>query len=317
LGKIFDALEKSKKERIVTIPTNEAPDIIVNDQPEKQEASSDKVAFLNKDNKPFVFSYEALDNVEDDKHEKQVASFEAGETLYNDNNIDEKLITLLKPQSFEAEQFKLLRTHLLFPASGKPVRSIMVTSAVPGEGKSFVASNLAISIAQNIQEHVLLMDCDMRMPCLHTLFGFGDVPGLSEHLSNDMPLSSMLLKTKVDKMSILPGGKPPHNPSELLSSQQMSKLFKEVKDRYSDRYIIIDTPPPKLTAETNVIARQVDGIILVVRYGSTNREVVKDLIKIIGKEKILGVILNRFDTRSSSYYGYKKYGKYGKYYGKY
>ena len=317
MGKIFDALEKSKKERIVTIPTNEAPDIIVNDQPEKQEASSDKVAFLNKDNKPFVFSYEAHDNVEDDKHEKQVASFEAGETLYNDNNIDEKLITLLKPQSFEAEQFKLLRTHLLFPASGKPARSIMVTSTIMDEGKSFIAANLAISIAQNIQEHVLLVDCDMRMPCIHTLFGFGDVPGLSELLSNDIPLSSMLLKTKVNKMSILPGGKPPHNPSELLSSQQMSKLLEEVKDRYSDRYIIIDSPPSKLTAEANVIARQVDGIILVVRYGKTNREVVKDIIKILGKEKILGVVLNRFDMRPSSYYGYRKYSKYGKYYGKY
>ncbi len=307
MGKIFEALKKSKKERNTTVPASETPDT----------TSFKKVAVLNKDNKPFTFSHKAPDNAKDDKYKKSTTSFKASKALYDDNNIDKHLVSLLNPQSFEAEQFKLLRTNLLFPVSGKPARSVMVTSAVPGEGKSFVAANLAISIAQNIQEHVLLIDCDMRLPCLHTRFGFGDVPGLSEHLSNDMPLSSMLLKTKVDKMSILPGGKPPHNPSELLSSQQMSKLFKEVKDRYIDRYIVIDTPPPKLTAEAKVIARQVDGIILVVRYGSTNREAVKDLIKIIGKEKILGVILNRFDTLSSSYYGYKKYGKYGKYYGKY
>jgi len=140
------------------------------------------------------------------------------------------------------------------------------------------------------------------------------VPGLSECLSNGTSLSSFILKTKVDKLSIVPGGKSPHNPSELLSSQQMSKLLKETRDRYSDRYIVIDSPPPKLTAETNAISRQVDGVILVVEYGSTPRQMVSDLIEKMGKEKILGIILNKMDVRFSSYYGMGKYGKYGKYY---
>ena len=279
MGKIFDALEKSKKKHSNSIAANQTPDNGVNGLPEKQDAS-----------------------------------FAWPEIFYNSNNIDKNLIALLKPQSFESEQFKMLRTNLLFPASGQAPRSIMVTSAVPGEGKSFVTANLAVSIAQSIQEHVLIIDCDIRRPCIHTQFGFGDASGLSEYLSDGTTLSSLICKTKVNKLSILPGGKPPHNPAELLSSQKMSKLLEEVKERYRDRYIVIDSPPPKLTAETSAISRQVDGILLVVEYGSTPRQMISDMIEVIGKEKILGVIFNKFDMRLSGYYGMGKYSKYGKYY---
>jgi len=279
VGKIFDALEKSKEKDADSVLIKKPSKITVDKRPKMKDLS-----------------------------------FSGPEIFYDSSKIDRNLITLLNPQSFESEQFKILRTNLLFPASGKPPRSIMVTSAVPSEGKSFVAANLAISIAQSIQEHVLLIDCDIRLPSIHKQFGFGDVPGLSECLSNGTSLSSFILKTKVDKLSIVPGGKSPHNPSELLSSQQMSKLLKETRDRYSDRYIVIDSPPPKLTAETNAISRQVDGVILVVEYGSTPRQMVSDLIEKMGKEKILGIILNKMDVRFSSYYGMGKYGKYGKYY---
>jgi exopolysaccharide/PEP-CTERM locus tyrosine autokinase len=190
----------------------------------------------------------------------------------------------------------------------------MVTSSMPDEGKSMIASNLAVSIAQSIQEHVLLIDCDIRRPCIHTQFGFGEVPGLSEHLAGGVPLSSLLLRTVVDKLSILPGGKPPFNPSELMSSQRMSKLLQEVKYRYSDRFIIIDTPPPKLSAEASALSRQVDGVLLVIEYGRTSREMISDLINIIGEEKIIGVVFNKLDMRFANYYGLGKYKTYSKYY---
>ena len=318
MGKIFDALEKSKKQHKASVAPNKTFDIVTKDQPENQEASFDNALSLKKENKGTVFPYKPLDPIENEEREKQVtpqiAPFDETKILYNSNNIDKNLVALLKPKSFEAEQFKMLRTSLLFPVSGKVPRSIMVTSAVPDEGKSFVSANLAVSIAQSIQEHVLLVDCDMRKSSLHKLFGFGDVPGLSEYLSNDKSLSSVLLKTKVKKLSILPGGKLPQNPAELLSSRQMSKLLKELKDRYSDRYIVIDTPPPIITAETSALSRQVDGILLVVTYGSTPRKMVMDLIENLGKEKILGVVFNKFDMKLSRYYGYGKYSKYGKYY---
>jgi exopolysaccharide/PEP-CTERM locus tyrosine autokinase len=186
----------------------------------------------------------------------------------------------------------------------------MVTSALPGEGKSFLAANLAVTIAQNINEHVLLMDCDMRQPSVNRMFGFGRVPGLSEYLSEGFPLPSLLLKTGISKLTLLTAGAPPTNPSELLSSSRMSSLLAEVQARYPDRYVIIDSPPPHLTAEAQVIARQVDGILIVVKYRGTDRNLVADLVEKLGKEKVLGVVFNFFDQRVSAYKG-----KYGAYYG--
>ena len=127
-------------------------------------------------------------------------------------------------------------------------------------------------------------------------------------------MQQVFRKTEMDKLTILSGGRSPHNPAELLSSKKMSELLVEVKERYEDRYIIIDSPPPQLTAETSAIARQVDGVILVVKYGGTPKDLVTDLVEIIGREKILGCVLNWFDLKASSYYGYGKYGKYSKYY---
>ena len=183
-------------------------------------------------------------------------------------SLDPNLITYHDPHSVEAEIFKILRTNILFPKAGHPAKSIMVTSAIPGDGKSFVAANLAISIAQGIEEHVLLMDCDMRRSSIHTSFGFdAGVPGLSDYLSGGRRLDSLLKKTVVEKLTILPGGPMPPNPSELISSQAMKDLLKEAKNRYADRYIIVDSPPPQLTAETTALAKHIDGIILVVKYG--------------------------------------------------
>ena len=281
MGKIHDALIKSDKESKASDSTDKASMFKVYDRKAREKASSGAI-----------------------------------KTVFKSRDVNENVVSLLEPQSFESEQFKHLRTNILFPVSGKPPRSIMVTSAVPGEGKSFVSSNLAVSIAQNIDQHVLLMDCDMRKATIQGNFGFDDVKGLSEYLSKGTSLSSLLLKTEINKLTILPGGRPPQNPAELMSSNQMSKLLKEVTSRYSDRYIIIDSPPPHLTSETSVIARQVDGILLVVKAGSTRRELVEDLLEMMGKEKVLGVVVNWFDVGSSAYYGYGKYSKHGKYYGK-
>lgn len=237
-------------------------------------------------------------------------------TRFNRKAMDKNLVSLFNPESFEAEQFKILRTNLLFPASGESPRSIMVTSALPGEGKSFVAANLAVSVARHINRRVLLIDCDLRRPTIHRQFGFGDTPGLSDYLSRGVELPSLLLKTGVDHLTILPAGRPPSNPSELLSSDRMSDLIKEVSARYHDRLIIIDSPPPKLAAESGALARQVDGILLVVKYASTSREMVTGLIDKLGPNKVLGAIVNNFEIMSP-YYARKYYGYYGKpYYGR-
>jgi protein-tyrosine kinase len=276
LGKVFDALEKSNKKK------------------DTKTVASDEIQSQIR---------------EDVERNESISQFDH-------SRFDKSLVTILDPHSFESEQFKILRANVLFPTSGKPPRMIMVTSAVPGEGKSFIASNLAISIAQNIDEHVLLMDCDLRLPSIHNRFNIEAKIGLSDYLTSDVSLSSLLVKVGVEKLSILPGGKPPENPAELLSSEKMAQLLEEVKKRYEDRYIIIDSAPPQLTAESSALARQVDGIILVINYGKTKRELISDLLETIGKEKIIGIVFNRFNLWSSSYYGYGKYSHYGKYYGR-
>lgn len=279
MGKIYDALEKAKKE---TSPSVEAGSGSVVQFYEEAAQKDTPVDLL----KP----------------------------LQLNERVDRNLVTYLDPQSLVSEMFKILRGNILFPAKGTPPRSILVTSAVPGEGKSFVASNLAVSIAQNINEHVLLMDCDIRRPSIYRHFGIDETPGLAQYLQQDTPLSKIFIKTNLKKLTILPGGRPPHNPAELLSSKKMSSLLEELRNRYTDRYIILDSPPPQLTAETSAIARQVDGIVLVIKYGGTPREMVESLVEKLGREKILGCVMNWFDLRSSGYYGYSKYGKYSKYY---
>lgn len=224
------------------------------------------------------------------------------------------LVTVSQPHSYEAEQFRTLKTNLLFSSDRGIPRTIMVTSAVPDEGKSFVSANLAVTFAHSVDEHVLLMDCDLRLPTVHRVFGIkDDAPGLSDVLSGKIDIPTALHKTGVEKLTVLPGGSIPNNPTELLSSKRMKNLLMEVEARYKDRYIIIDSPPPLLTAETIAIARQVDGILIVIRHESTSRNEVKEMIELLDKDKIIGVIVNRYDVRLAKYYGY---GKYGTYYGK-
>ncbi|MDA3789931.1 MAG: polysaccharide biosynthesis tyrosine autokinase [Desulfobacula sp.] len=227
-------------------------------------------------------------------------------------NLNPDLVSAHKPHSVEAEQFRNLKNNILFPEKGTPPRTIMVTSASPGDGKSFVSANLAVSIAQSIDEYVLLMDCDLRSPSIDSMFGFSDVDGLSQYLSNAKPLGSLLLNTFLDKLKILPAGQIPANPSELVSSELMRRLLHEVKLRYSDRYIILDTPPPYVTSETSALARQVDGIVLVVRQRRTHKQDIHDIIDVYGREKILGIVYN--DAKKPFGYGSGKYGYgYGKY----
>ncbi len=228
---------------------------------------------------------------------------------YDEERIDPNLVALKDPESYEAEQFKILRSNLLYPVAGEPPRSILVTSTAPGEGKTFSAANLAISIALNINKYVLLIDADLRRPQLHRRFGFDDGPGLSNYLADGGDLPSLLLRTPVNKLKLLPGGPQPRNPSELISSERMINLIAEVSARYSDRLIVIDAPPPALAAETSVLARQVDGILVVVRHGKTRREDLADLVQQVGEKKVLGSIVNYMETTRSRYYGYKYGGK--------
>jgi len=214
---------------------------------------------------------------------------------------------------FAAEQYKMLCSQLLFPQNRPIPRTIMVTSAVPGEGKSVVASNLAVSIAAGKQHHVLLMECDLRRPSLCQIFGLdNNSPGISEYLQGEGQLSNFLQKTSTDNVTLLPAGQMTQNPYELLSSRKMRDLVDEVGKRYEDRYIILDSTPAQVAAETGLLSKFIDGVVLVIGCGKSSREVIQHAVKKIGKEKFLGVVFNYFEGNHTHDYYYDYYGASGK-----
>jgi len=221
---------------------------------------------------------------------------------------DPKLVMMTAPDSYEAENFKLLRAQIMFAKDRKRPRTIMVTSSMPGDGKTFVAANLAVSIASGIDEHVLLVDCDLRRPDIHKMFGISRSDGLHECLAGKRQLSDLLIRTKINKLSLLTAGHPPHNPSELLASGAMVSFLEEIRDRYDDRIIVLDTAPSQVLAEANVLSNFVEGIIFIIRSEKTPREMIRKAIDGLGRDKILGFVFNGYSQEWKSY---------GKYYKKY
>jgi protein-tyrosine kinase len=220
------------------------------------------------------------------------------------NGCDPKVVVLSAPESVDAEHFKLLRAQVFHPKDGKKPRAIMITSAFPGEGKTFVAVNLAASIAMGINEHVLLVDCDFRRPNLHNMLGYSNTQGLREYLTGEKRLPQLLIRTRIEKLSLLTAGSPCTNPSELLSSAMMREFLEEVKGRYQDRYVIVDATPSHVTAEVGVLSKLVDGIIYVIMAGKAPRETIRRNLEDLGKEKVLGIV---FNGHAQSYRAYHKY----------
>lgn len=208
--------------------------------------------------------------------------------------LDKRLVTLWEPYSAVSEQYRKLRTHILDASRSDGKKVFLVSSAVRGEGKTLTAINLAISIASGLHETALLIDADLRSPSISQVLGFKkDTRGLAEYLTCGGNLADFITRTSIPKLSIITAGLPLENPFEMISSRYMFDLIKEVKYRYDNRYIIIDAPPLIPVTDPVSLSSLADGIIIVVRASTTQRETVSDAInKIENKEKILGIILN-------------------------
>jgi non-specific protein-tyrosine kinase len=202
-----------------------------------------------------------------------------------------------------AEQFKHLRTQIFKRTRSNGWNVIQVTSFGIGEGKSTVAANLAISIAKDTRNTILLVDLDFRRPALDRLLGLGpECIGLKSYFLEDTPLEELFVSPGIRKLAVLTaGGKVPHA-SELLGSPKMEALIKELKTRYSDRYIILDTPAINLCPDPVIISEYVDAVILVVRTGHTTQESIKAAVDRIPKEKVLGIIMNEMESVETGYY---------------
>jgi capsular exopolysaccharide synthesis family protein len=211
-----------------------------------------------------------------------------------DRAVDAHLITLSFPFSSIAESYRQMRTNLQFARVGQPVRTLMVTSPAPGEGKSTTACNLAIAFAQT-GKRVLLVDADLRRPTLDAKFTLKKEPGLAEYLVGKEKLAAVVQQTRVENLSVICSGEIPPNPAEALGSDTMRKLIAEVVEKYE--VVLFDSSPILAVTDPAVISTMVDGTLIVVSSGRTRAadlEQASELLEGVGG-KVIGVVMNNFD----------------------
>ncbi|MGD0757675.1 MAG: polysaccharide biosynthesis tyrosine autokinase [Candidatus Sulfotelmatobacter sp.] len=226
-----------------------------------------------------------------------------------------ELITHVRPQSQMAESYRALRTSLLLSHLGAPPKVIMVTSALPQEGKSTTSINCAVVLAQK-GVRVLLIDCDLRRPSIHKTLGMGPRSGLSNVLTGSITLKQAItVAPTLPNLDVLPAGTPPPNPAELLASTNMRDVLAELRDKYD--HIVLDTPPTLSVTDAVVLSPRADAIVLVIRSGSTTKQALRrsrDILMQVNA-RVSGVLLNAVDLSSPDYYYYYEYqGKYAQYY---
>jgi len=205
-----------------------------------------------------------------------------------------KLIPFLDSESYIQEEYKNFRAHLFNYVKPKGCKVIAVSSTTAGEGKSLTSSNLALAISKSVHESVLLIDADMKRPTLHSIFQIDKSPGLSDYLDGSMDLQSLFRKTRYDKLSIITAGSGSTQSSELMNSDKMRSLIEDVRNRYEDRYVIVDLPPLLPVSDVLNIAKYVDGLLFVVSAGNVSRKLVKMAIDKYPEKNIIGIVFNNY-----------------------
>lgn len=213
----------------------------------------------------------------------------------------QKLVVIAAPQSPASEQFRKLRTNINFSSLKKDVQSLVITSALASEGKSWIAANLAAMFAQEGKK-VLLVDSDMRNPSAHETFNIQNELGLSNILAEQIKAESAVKRTSVDNLDLLVSGPIPYNPAELLASTSMDNFMESAKKNYD--IIIFDSPPLLSVVDGQILANKCDGSILVINSGNTERQKAikaKEAIS-LANGKLMGVILNNYLESAANYH---------------
>ena len=232
--------------------------------------------------------------------------------VYTDSaavTLNEDLVLLnrcvcLSPDAREIDFYKVLRTQIMHRSKEKGWNTVMVTSTQPGEGKTLTCINLALTFAKAYGQTVLLVDCDLRQQKVHTYLGLDSDRGVADYLLNGRPISDLIVWPKVEKLTLISGGSPIMESAELLGSQRMKALVAEMKNRYSDRYVIFDSPPLLSGADALTFAQLVDCVILVVEEGKTPIKEIQKAVELIPKEKFMGFVLNKSNISKKGYYSY-------------
>ena len=222
------------------------------------------------------------------------------------DKIKEFPLVFQEKHSYAGEQYKILREQIKKIDNEESGRLLAIMSPVKGDGKSTVAANLAAAIALDHEQQVLLIDADLRCPTIHNFFGIKSTPGLADYLSSESRsnLMSYVQNTSLHGLRVLPAGRPTNLSSELLATEKMKSLLKEIAMTFSGHQIIIDTSPVLSTPDPLVLAHLVDKIVMVIRAGTTPRECLSEAIKSLGPDRVKGVILNGADFGPTSKYYY-------------
>lgn len=217
---------------------------------------------------------------------------------------------LVDPGGFAAEQYKKLRAMLIRKTNLETFQnSLLITSAVAGEGKSLTTMNLALSLARATDFSVVLVDTDLRNPQLHKMLGLDPEFGLVHYLRDGVRLENIMHKVGLGNLCLIPAGESVQDPMELLTSKSMQALMGELKGRYHDRYVLLDTPPILPFADVRVLGEMVDNILFVCREGYTNRDQIEQGLEAVSDFSLLGIVCNDMNLSAkmdySHYYGIK------------
>ncbi len=214
-----------------------------------------------------------------------------------------RLIVHDDPKAVGSEAFRTLRTNLQFTSPDQDLKSILLTSAGPGEGKSTVSANLAVAWSQSGAK-VVLVGCDLRKPVLHEMFSIRNVPGLSAVLSGAASLKDAIVSSNIPGLDVIPAGPVPPNPAELLQSKAMVSVIEELEKSYD--MVILDGTPVIAVTDAAVMANQVDGIVLVIGSNQVQREMALQAKNLLeqAQAKLLGVIMNKVKFKESNMYYY-------------
>jgi capsular exopolysaccharide synthesis family protein len=225
------------------------------------------------------------------------------EPMQPTTTLDPHLVAALFPQSFAAEQYRSLRTRIKRAENGRAVRAIVITSPNKGDGKSVTAANLALTMAQEFQQRVLLVDADVRRPAIRDLFGIPDGPGLVDVLVGAVDLNQALVHLPEYNLTLLPAGATPTHPAELLGSAAMRRVLDTLRTRF-DR-VLIDMPPVAPLADLHIVAPMADGLLMIVRAGVTPRPAIERALAGLETSKVLGLVLNESGgQQDADYDGY-------------
>lgn len=217
------------------------------------------------------------------------------------------LVTSLQENDSLSEQYRTLRTNISFAKAGGGLRSLVVTSAEAGEGKSTTASNLAAVMAQQ-GKRILLIDADTRKPSQHYFFSLADQEGLTNVLTGQANFMDVVQATSLNQLFLLTSGPIPPNPADLLSASEMTTVIEQAEEHFDQ--VIIDSPPILAVSDTLLLANLCDGILFVIRSGSTEIDKARKAIDLLSSVngKLLGIVLNdKRVSRKSPYYAYKDY----------